>query len=167
MPRSQPIGPMAAKGRKSWRRQWSGPQPGNVTFRHLYDVAWPIKKKIETIATKMYGARPSRSSGSGTRHRVGAAVRTDRLPICMAKTPLSLSHDPALKGPADPGLRCRSRRCECSQGLGFSQRSVQAFNSCRGCQRSRQGNALESIRARARLWGCPRRLALLKISEEF
>ncbi len=69
------------------------------TFRHLYDVTWPIKKKIQTIATQMYGASDV-SFDAGAERDIELAQRLglDQLPICMAKTPLSLSHDPALKG---------------------------------------------------------------------
>lgn len=69
------------------------------TFRHLYETNWPIKKKIETIATRMYGA-----AGVSYERKAQEQMETaDRLgfshlPICMAKTPLSLSHDPTLKG---------------------------------------------------------------------
>jgi formate--tetrahydrofolate ligase len=68
-------------------------------FRHLYDVDWPIKRKIQTIATQMYGASAV-SFDAQADHDIEVAqqVGLDRLPICMAKTPLSLSHDPALKG---------------------------------------------------------------------
>jgi formyltetrahydrofolate synthetase len=68
-------------------------------FRHLYDVDWPIKRKIQTIATQMYGAAAV-SFDARADHDIEVAqqVGLDRLPICMAKTPLSLSHDPALKG---------------------------------------------------------------------
>lgn len=68
-------------------------------FAPLYDVAWPIKRKIETIATRMYGAAGVRYDTQAERD-IERAVHLgfDRWPICMAKTPLSLSHDPALKG---------------------------------------------------------------------
>jgi formate--tetrahydrofolate ligase len=68
-------------------------------FSHLYDLTWPTKRKIETIAMKMYGA--SGVSFEPQAERDIEQVRQlgyDALPICMAKTPLSLSHDPALKG---------------------------------------------------------------------
>jgi formate--tetrahydrofolate ligase len=69
------------------------------TFKHLYDVAWPIKKKIHTIAAKMYGASAVSFDAEAERDiEVAQQFGLDRLPICMAKTPLSLSHDPALKG---------------------------------------------------------------------
>ncbi len=68
-------------------------------FRYLYDPEWPIRKKIETIAMRMYGAAGV-SFESDAEQQMEAAGRHGygNLPICMAKTPLSLSHDPALKG---------------------------------------------------------------------
>ena len=69
------------------------------TFRHLYDITWPIKKKIQTIATQMYGASAVSFDAEAERDiELAQQLGLDRLPICMAKTPLSLSHDPALKG---------------------------------------------------------------------
>jgi len=69
------------------------------TFRHLYDVAWPIKKKILAIATQIYGASAVTFDAEAERDiELAQQLGLDRLPICMAKTPLSLSHDPALKG---------------------------------------------------------------------
>ena len=69
------------------------------TFRHLYDVVWPIKKKVQTIATQMYGASGVSFDAAAERDiELAQQVGLDRLPICMAKTPLSLTHDPALKG---------------------------------------------------------------------
>ena len=69
------------------------------SFSHLYDLAWPTKRKIETIAMKMYGASgvsfdPQAEQDMDLARQLGY----EALPICMAKTPLSLSHDPALKG---------------------------------------------------------------------
>jgi formate--tetrahydrofolate ligase len=68
-------------------------------FAPLYDAAWPIKRKIETIAVRMYGAAGV-SYGAQAERDIEQAARWgfDRWPICMAKTPLSLSHDPSLKG---------------------------------------------------------------------
>ncbi|HET8721969.1 MAG TPA: formate--tetrahydrofolate ligase [Nitrospira sp.] len=69
------------------------------SFSHLYDLTWPTKRKIETIAATMYGASsvsfdPQAEQDIEQAEQLGYAA----LPICMAKTPLSLSHDPALKG---------------------------------------------------------------------
>lgn len=69
------------------------------SFRHLYETAWPIKKKIQTIATEIYGAAGVSFDQAAERDiEVAGQLGLDQLPICMAKTPLSLSHDPALKG---------------------------------------------------------------------
>jgi formate--tetrahydrofolate ligase len=69
------------------------------SFSHLYDLSWPVRKKIETIATKMYGASEVSFEPQAERDiDLIQQLRYDALPICMAKTPLSLSHDPALKG---------------------------------------------------------------------
>jgi formate--tetrahydrofolate ligase len=71
----------------------------NSSFSHLYDTAWPIKKKIETIATRLYGASGVAFEAQAERDIESAQqLGYGELPICMAKTPLSLSHDPALKG---------------------------------------------------------------------
>lgn len=68
-------------------------------FRLLYPDSMSIKQKIETVATRMYGAdgvsfEPAAEEQIETASRLGF----DEWPVCMAKTPLSLSHDPALKG---------------------------------------------------------------------
>ncbi|MEK6803909.1 MAG: formate--tetrahydrofolate ligase [Nitrospirota bacterium] len=68
-------------------------------FSPLYEVTSPIKKKIETIATRIYGAAGVSFSPQAERDvELATGLGFDRLPICMAKTPLSLSHDPAVKG---------------------------------------------------------------------
>jgi formyltetrahydrofolate synthetase len=72
-------------------------EPGR--FRHLYELSWPIRKKIETIATQMYGAAGVKFEPAAERQMDTAeALGFGGLPVCMAKTPLSLSHDPTLKG---------------------------------------------------------------------
>lgn len=68
-------------------------------FRHLYDVSWPIKKKIEMIAMRIYGAAGVQFEPEVERQiELAEELGYGNLPVCMAKTPLSLSHDPALKG---------------------------------------------------------------------
>ncbi len=68
-------------------------------FKHLYELSWPIRKKIETIATRMYGAAGVTFEPEAERQiETAEALGYGGLPVCMAKTPLSLSHDPTLKG---------------------------------------------------------------------
>ena len=89
------------------------------TFRFLYPLDRSIKEKIETIAREVYGA-------DGVDYSPEAEVRIaeytrlgfDSLPICMAKTHLSLSHDPNLKG-VPKGFRIPIRDVRASVGAGF------------------------------------------------
>lgn len=72
-------------------------KPGR--FQHLYEPSWPIRKKIQTIATQMYGAGTVRFEPTAERQiDMAESLGFGGLPVCMAKTPLSLSHDPMLKG---------------------------------------------------------------------
>ncbi|MBP1771680.1 MAG: fhs [Holophagaceae bacterium] len=88
-------------------------------FRFLYDLDEPIKQKIETIAREIYGADGVDYSPEAEA-RIEAYTRLGygRMPICMAKTHLSLSHDPALKG-APTGFRIPVRDVRASVGAGF------------------------------------------------
>ncbi len=88
-------------------------------FRFLYDTAQPIKEKIEILAREIYGAaqveyRPEAEAKIALYTDLGYAT----MPICMAKTPLSLSHDPALKG-APSGYIFPIRDIRASVGAGF------------------------------------------------
>jgi len=88
-------------------------------FRFLYELAWPIKKKIETIATRMYGAaRVTYEKEAEQAIERYTRLGFDKLPICMAKTHLSLSHDPAVKG-APSGYTFPVRDVRASVGAGF------------------------------------------------
>jgi len=92
-------------------------KPGN--FRFLYPLDWDIKKKIETIATRIYGAdgvdyTPEAEAKIELYTRLGY----DKLPICMAKTHLSLSHNPAWKG-VPKNYRLPVRDIKASVGAGF------------------------------------------------
>ena len=107
--RSQEVGAVGAAVSTHWADGGKGAEElgkavvratsTTSAFRHLYDVAWPIKEKIRTIATQMYGASAVSFDAEAEQDiEVAQQIGLDRLPICMAKTPLSLSHDPALKG---------------------------------------------------------------------
>jgi len=88
-------------------------------FKFLYDLEWPIKKKIETIATKMYGAgRVIYEKAAEDAIARFTKFGYDKLPICMAKTHLSLSHDAAIKG-RPSGYDFPVRDVRASVGAGF------------------------------------------------
>lgn len=88
-------------------------------FEFLYPLDWPIKKKIETIATKVYGADGVDYSPEAERKiELFTKLGYDKLPINMAKSHLSLSHDPNLKG-RPTGWRLPVRDIRASVGAGF------------------------------------------------
>jgi len=88
-------------------------------FRFLYLDQASLRQKIETVATKVYGA-------AGVSYSAQAAKQLDtyerngfgRLPVCIAKTHLSISSDPALKG-APTGWTLPVREVRASVGAGF------------------------------------------------
>ncbi len=88
-------------------------------FKFLYPLDWPIKKKIEIIATEMYGADGvDYTPLAEEKIKLFTENGYDKLPICMAKTHLSLSHDPTLKG-RPKGFRVPIRDIRASLGAGF------------------------------------------------
>lgn len=92
-------------------------KPAN--FKFLYDLKSPITEKIETIAKKIYGAKGVDFSPLATaKIKKFTEQGYGDLPICMAKTHLSLSHDPALKG-RPTGFMVPVKDVRCSAGAGF------------------------------------------------
>ncbi len=88
-------------------------------FRFLYPSDASIKEKIETIATKIYGADGVDYLPLANRQiRRYTRLGFGNLPICMAKTHLSLSHDPNLKG-RPRNFRVTVREVRASMGAGF------------------------------------------------
>ncbi|HID88123.1 MAG TPA: formate--tetrahydrofolate ligase, partial [Anaerolineae bacterium] len=92
-------------------------KPSN--FQFLYPLEWPIKKKIETIAKEIYSAAGVTYEPLAER-QIEAFEKAGfgNLPICMAKTHLSISHDPDLKG-APSGFILPVREVRASVGAGF------------------------------------------------
>ena len=88
-------------------------------FKFLYPLDWSIKEKIDKISKDIYGAdsvtyEPLAEKQIENYERAGFG----NLPICMAKTHLSLSHDPTLKG-APTGFAIPVREVRASVGAGF------------------------------------------------
>jgi formyltetrahydrofolate synthetase len=88
-------------------------------FRFLYPLDMSIKDKIETIAKEVYGAEGVNfEPAAQAKLKLYTQLGFDKLPINMAKTHLSLSHNPAWKGvPKDYRLPIRDIRA--SVGAGF------------------------------------------------
>jgi formate--tetrahydrofolate ligase len=92
---------------------------GPKQFRFLYELDRPLKEKIERIATAIYGADgvdylPAAERALKTYTELGYG----QFPICMAKTHLSLSHDPSLKG-RPRGFRVSVREVRAAVGAGY------------------------------------------------
>ncbi len=88
-------------------------------FKFLYPLDMPIKEKIKTIATRIYGARDAEYLPlAEEKIKIYTERGYDKLPVCMAKTHLSLSCDPNVKGrPCDFVFPIRDIRA--SIGAGF------------------------------------------------
>ncbi len=88
-------------------------------FRYLYDLDQPITRKIEIIAREIYGA-------AGVEYDKAAQAAIENfthlgygdLPVCMAKTQYSLSHDPTLRG-RPTGFTLPVRDVRLAGGAGF------------------------------------------------
>lgn len=88
-------------------------------FKFLYPLEWSIKQKIEHIAKEIYGAdgvafEPLAEKQIANYEKAGFG----KLPICMAKTHLSLSHDPTWKG-VPKNFTVPVREVRASVGAGF------------------------------------------------
>ena len=88
-------------------------------FKFLYSLDQGIKEKIEIIALQMYGAETVEYSPKAER-QIADYEKSGYgyLPICMAKTHLSMSHDPNLKG-APGGFTVPVREVRASVGAGY------------------------------------------------
>jgi formate--tetrahydrofolate ligase len=88
-------------------------------FDPLYDWSWDVKKKIETLATRIYGAEyVDYMPQAKIDLRKIAELGLEQLPVCIAKTQKSLSDNPALLGrPKD--FIITVREIEIASGAGF------------------------------------------------
>ncbi len=88
-------------------------------FTYLYDIDLSIKEKIERIAQTMYGADRVVYTVAAEKDVILAKeLGLDVLPICIAKTPYSLSDDPTLLG-RPTGFKITIREIKFSAGAGF------------------------------------------------
>ena len=123
------------------RAVWAAAEAGSPDFRLLYPDEMPLRDKIETIVSRIYG-------GDGVDYAPAAAkslalyesMGYGHLPICMAKTQYSLSHDAKLLG-RPSGFRVPVREVRLSAGAGFvtpicgDMRTMPGLNSRPGGER--------------------------------
>ena len=92
-------------------------QPGD--FHMLYDDRATLREKIETVATEIYGAEGVDYTPAAARHLDNYEhAGFGSLPVCIAKTHLSISSDPTLRG-APRGWRLPVREAKANVGAGF------------------------------------------------
>ena len=89
------------------------------SFQYVYPLDAPIEEKIEAIATRVYGADGIfLLPAARARIEQFTKLGLEALPICMAKTHLSLSHDPALTN-APTGFTVTVRDLRAYTGAGW------------------------------------------------
>ncbi len=98
---------------------WDAARVGAPDFTFLYPDEASLREKIESLAVRIYGAAgvdelPAAARALDQFERLGFG----RLPICMAKTQYSISHDPSLLG-RPSGFRIPVRDVRLSAGAGF------------------------------------------------
>jgi formate--tetrahydrofolate ligase len=94
-------------------------ESGNARFAPIYPDDMPLMAKIETIATRIYGAaKVTAAPGVPARLKRWEKAGFRDLPVCMAKTQYSFSTDPARLG-APSGHEVHVRDVRLSAGAGF------------------------------------------------
>ncbi len=89
-------------------------------FRHLYDTDASVEEKIRTIAGAMYGIdHVVFSKKARERIAMFESAGFADLPICMAKTPLSISNDPKVRGVPPKDMPCTIQGLKVNAGAGF------------------------------------------------
>ena len=112
-------------------------------FRYLYELEQPLAVKIETIAQRMYGADgvdllPEAEEKLARYETLGYGA----LPVCMAKTHLSLTHDPKIKG-RPTGWRLPVRDVRLAAGAGFVVALCGAISRMPGLPSHPAGDAVD------------------------
>jgi len=94
-------------------------ESGKNGYHPLYRLEIPIREKIETIAKDVYGADGVDYTDAAARTIVELEEKGfGNLPVCMAKTQMSLTDDPSKKG-RPRGFRINVREVRLSAGAGF------------------------------------------------
>ena len=122
---------------------WDAAAVGAPDFHLLYPDEMPLAEKIETIATRVYGADGVDLAPAAVR----ALKRYEdagfgRLPICVAKTQYSLSHDASLKG-RPTGFRVPVRDVRLAAGAGFVTALVGEMRTMPGLPSSPGGERID------------------------
>ncbi len=92
----------------------------NAQINYLYNSDDSIRDKVDSLATNVYGAKDVKWSLAARRNlRKFTDLGFDQLPVCMAKTSFSISHDPKLLGKPE-GYTFEISDLRVSAGAGFT-----------------------------------------------
>lgn len=110
-----------------------------ASMRYLYPVDMGVKNKVERVAKSMYGASEVKYSDTATSSvdRIEKAGLGD-LPVCMAKTHLSLSNNPSKKG-RPRGFKLGVDDVEIANGAGYLMVKCEGVNSMPGLPKAPRG----------------------------
>ena len=116
-------------------------QPSEM--RYTYEVELPIKQKVKAIALQIYGAKAVRfSAAASNRIKLFERAGFRNLPVCMAKTQYSFSHDPKLLG-APEGFILPIEDARISAGAGFIYLICGAMMTMPGLSRTPGGEQID------------------------
>ncbi len=94
-------------------------EEGSKPLKFAYDLDKPLLEKIQAINTKIYGGKDIELSSLAIKDLARIqSLGFENLPICIAKTPYSLTHDPDMKG-APKGFTLPVQRLLINSGAGF------------------------------------------------
>jgi len=125
------------------RAVWDAAVEGAPHFQLLYPDEMPLVGKIEAVARRIYGADGVDLAPAATKalkHYEDAGF--GRLPVCMAKTQYSLSHDAGLKG-RPSGFRLPVRDVRLAAGAGFVTPLVGEMRTMPGLPSSPGGERID------------------------
>ena len=94
---------------------------GSKSLNYAYSLDESIEEKIQDVNTKVYGGQDVSYSSAALKDLAKIKALNmgfEKLPICIAKTPFSMSHDPDLKG-APHGFTLPVQRVILNAGAGF------------------------------------------------
>ena len=112
-------------------------------MRYLYPVDMPLKSKIERISKSMYGASEIKYSDQALKNiDILAKARLDKMPVCIAKTYLSLSNTPSKKG-RPRGFKLGIEEVKVAAGAGYVTVRCEGINMMPGLPKLPRGTGID------------------------
>ncbi|MGB2599712.1 MAG: formate--tetrahydrofolate ligase, partial [Candidatus Omnitrophota bacterium] len=134
---------IGSKGATELARAVINASKEKMRFRFLYPVDMNLRNKVERIAKSMYGASEIKYSEEalGQISRIEKAG-LDQLPICMAKTHLSLSNNASKKG-RPRGFKLPVEEVELAAGGGYITVKCEGVNTMPGLPKDPRGAKID------------------------